>query len=408
MAQKQNPLFFIFITLVLDVIGIGLIIPIIPSLIMELGHESVSGASKIGGWLTFTYAFMQFLFAPVLGALSDKYGRRPVLLFSLFGFGLDYLFLAFAPSLFWLFIGRILSGITGASITTASAYIADISNEQNRAKNFGIIGIAFGIGFIIGPTLGGMLGSFGPRVPFMVAAGLTFANWLYGYFILPESLSPENRRPFDWKRANALGSIRQMRKYTGMMGMLACYFLVYLASQAIHNTWSFFTIAQFNWDEKAIGISLGVVGIMVAIVQGGLIRVINPRIGNVNSVYLGFSMYMIGLFLFTFAKYPWQMYVFLIPYCLGGLSMPATQAIVSGQVSPQQQGELQGLLTSLVSITSIIGPPMMTNLFATFTSHSAIIYFPGAAFFVAGVIVLISLIIAYKSLQHRKRSKELS
>jgi len=401
MARKgKAAIGFIFITLMIDVTGLGLIIPVLPKLIQELIHGNISDASKYGGFLTFTYAIMQFLFAPVLGGLSDRYGRRPVLLFSLFGFALDYLFLSFAPSIGWLFVGRAVAGITGASFTTATAYIADISTPENRAKNFGMVGAAFGLGFIIGPVIGGLLGSFGPRVPFMVAAGLSFANWIYGYFVLPESLAIENRRRFQWKRANPLGSLKQLSKYPGLTGLVAAFFLVYLASHAVHSNWSFFTIEKFQWSEKMIGISLGVVGLLVALVQGGLIRIINPILGNEKSVYTGLLLYTSGLLLFAFASSSWMMFAFLIPYCMGGISGPALQSIISGNVPPDEQGELQGALTSLISLSSIAGPPMMTGLFAYYTKPGNKVHFSGAAFLLGGILMLISAFIAYRSLRN--------
>ncbi len=400
---KKAAIGFIFVTLLIDVIGFGLIIPVMPKLIEELmGSSSISLASRYGGWLTFTYAIMQFLFAPVLGSLSDQYGRRPVLLFSVFGFGIDYLFLCFAPSMGWLFVGRAISGITGASFTTASAYIADISTPQNRAQNFGMIGAAFGLGFIIGPMLGGILGEFGSRIPFYVAAGLALANWLYGYFILPESLHKDLRRKFDWKRANPLGSLMQLRKHPSVSGLVVSLVLIYLASHAVQSNWSFANIEKFHWTPKMIGISLGLVGLLVSIVQGGLIRVINPKIGNEKSVYTGLALYTVGLFLFAFASQSWMMFAILVPYCLGGIAGPALQSIISGNVAPNEQGELQGALTSLISATSIVGPLLMTNLFAYFTSASAPVYFPGVSFFIGAIFMMLSLVWAYRALHTRK------
>ncbi len=397
--NRKAAIGFIFITLMIDVTGLGLILPVLPKLIQELIDGNISDASRYGGLLTFGYAIMQFLFAPVLGGLSDQFGRRPVLLFSLFGFGLDYLFLSFAPTIGWLFAGRAIAGITGASFTTATAYIADISTAENRAQNFGMVGAAFGLGFIIGPVIGGFLGSFGSRVPFMVAAGLSFANCMYGYFVLPESLSKENRRPFNWKRANPLGSLKQLSRYPGLGRLIIAFFLVYVASHAVQSNWSFFSIEKFNWTEKMIGISLGVVGLLVAIVQGGLIRIINPRLGNEKSVYIGLLLYAAGLLLFSFASQSWMMFVFLIPYCLGGISGPALQSIISGNVPPSEQGELQGALTSLVSLSSIIGPPLMTGLFSYFTRPGARLHFSGAAFLMGTLLMLTSAFIAYRSLK---------
>jgi DHA1 family tetracycline resistance protein-like MFS transporter len=389
---------FIFITLMIDVTGLGIIIPVLPQLIEQLIHGSVSEASKYGGWLTASYAIMQFLFSPIIGGLSDKYGRRPVLLFSLFGFALDYLFLSFAPTIGWLFVGRAIAGITGASFTTATAYIADISTNENRAQNFGMIGAAFGVGFIIGPVVGGLLGSFGPRVPFMVAAALSFCNFLYGYFILPESLPKEHRRAFSWKTAIPGLSLIKLKKYPALGGLIISYFLIYVASHAVQSNWSFFGIEKFGWSTKTIGISLGVVGLLVGLVQGGLIRFVNPWLGNEKSIYIGLLLYSLGLFLFAFASHSWMMFVFLIPYCLGGIAGPALQSIISVSVPANEQGELQGALTSLVSVTAMIGPPLMTGLFSYYTRPGAPIHFSGVAFFAGGILMLISAIIAYRAL----------
>ncbi|MES2006353.1 MAG: TCR/Tet family MFS transporter [Bacteroidota bacterium] len=403
--NRKAAMGFIFITLLIDVTGFGLIIPVMPKLIEQLlGVQDISLASRYGGWLTFAFAFMQFLFAPVLGNLSDKYGRRPILLFSLFGFGIDYIFLSFAPSIAWLFVGRLIAGITGASFTTASAYIADISTPENRAQNFGMIGAAFGLGFIVGPLIGGLLGELGPRVPFMVAAGLALSNWLYGYFVLPESLDHEHRRPFEWKRANPLGSLLQLKKYPAVGGLVVSLVFIYLASHAVQSNWSFFNIEKFKWSPKMIGISLGVVGLLVGAVQGGLVRVINPKIGNERSIYVGLGLYALGLLLFAFASQSWMMFVFLIPYCLGGIAGPALQSIISGHVPPNEQGELQGALTSLMSATAIIGPPMMTNLFAYFTSNKAPVYFPGASFLLGSVFMMASAVWAYFALRGEKKA----
>ncbi|MBC6989701.1 TCR/Tet family MFS transporter [Hymenobacter sp. BT491] len=396
--KRQAALGFIFVTLLLDVIGFGIIIPVIPKLISQLTGGGMSEAAKYGGWLGFAFASMQFLFSPVLGNLSDQYGRRPVLLFALFGFGLDYLFVAFAPSVGWLFVGRIIAGITGASFTTASAYIADISPPEKRAQNFGMIGAAFGLGFIIGPVIGGLLGHFGPRVPFLVAAGLTMLNWLYGFFVLPESLATENRRQFEWKRANPVGSLRQLQRYPVIMGMVGSLVLLYIAAHAVQSTWSYFVMYRFNWNEGWVGASLGVVGLLTALVQGLLIRVLNPKLGAKRSVALGLSLYATGFLLFAFADKSWMMFAFLVPYCLGGIAGPALQSIISTQVAANEQGELQGALTSLVSLTAIVGPPLMTNLFSYFTGPSAPVHFPGAAFLAGAVLTIISVLLAMRSL----------
>ena len=396
---KKAAISFIFITLLIDVTGLGIIIPVLPKLIEELTGGSISDASAIGGWLTATYAALQFLFSPILGGLSDRYGRRPVLLISLFGFALDYLFLSYAPTISWLFVGRAIAGISGASFTTASAYIADISNDKNRAQNFGMIGAAFGLGFIIGPVIGGLLGSMGSRVPFMFAAGLSFLNWMYGYFVLPESLPADQRRKFDWKTTIPGRSLLKIRNYPAIGGLAISFFLISLASHAVQTNWSFFTIEKFGWSEKMIGISLGVVGLLVALVQGLLIRYTSPLLGNKKSIFFGLLFYSLGLFLFAFANQGWMMFVVLIPYCLGGIAGPALQSIISSSVHNNEQGELQGSLTSLISLTSILGPPLMTGLFAYFTRPSAPVHFSGVSFLLGGILMLLSAFCAYLALK---------
>jgi DHA1 family tetracycline resistance protein-like MFS transporter len=387
--------------MLIDITGWGIIIPVIPKLIKELIHGDISEAAKYGGWLTFAYAITQFLFAPLVGNLSDKFGRRPIILISLFAFSMDYLLLAFAPTIQWLFIGRIIAGLTGASITTATAYIADVSTPENRAKNFGMIGAAFGLGFIIGPVLGGLLGQYGARVPFYAAAGLCLLNFLYGFFILPESLAKENRREFDIKRANPIGALLHLKKYPKLIGLVIATFLLYVASHAVHSNWSFFTMYQFNWDEKMVGISLGVIGLLVGLVQGGLIRWINPKLGNEKSIYVGMGLYTIGMFLFATATQSWMMFVFLIPYCLGGIAGPAMQAVISEQVPANEQGEIQGTMSSLMSASAIIGPPMMSTVFYFFTHNEAPFKFAGAPFVLAGFLMLLSTIVAYLSFKKR-------
>ena len=377
---KKNALTFIFITLLIDVIGLGIIIPVLPKFIGSLIHSDLSLASTYSGWLTFAYAGMQFLFAPIVGALSDRFGRRPVLLCSLFGFGIDYIFMGFAPTIGWLFVGRLISGITGASFTTAGAYIADVSPPEKRAQNFGLIGAAFGLGFIIGPVIGGLLGQISPRLPFFAAASLALLNWVYGYFILPESLSPDLRRKFEWKRANPIGVLKNFNRYPVILSLVASLVCIYLASHATQSTWTFYTMEKFKWDEKMVGYSLGFVGIMIALVQGVLIRIIIPKLGQKRSIYFGLGLYAIGFICFAFATKGWMMFAFVIPFSLGGICGPALQGVMTGQVPPNEQGELQGALTSLISVTSIFGPLMMTNLFSYFTSKNAPIYFPGASF----------------------------
>jgi MFS transporter, DHA1 family, tetracycline resistance protein len=402
-TSKQAAIKFIFITLLIDVMGWGLIIPVMPDLISQLKGIAINEASSYGAWLLFAYSGTQFIFAPLVGNLSDRYGRRPIILCSLLGFAVDYIFMALAPTYGWLFVGRVIAGLTGASFTTGAAYIADVSTEETRAKNFGLIGAAFGLGFIIGPALGGLLAGLGIRAPFYAAAALCLLNAFYGYFILPESLSKENRRAFEWKRANPFGSLQFLRKTPAIGGLAFSFFLIYLAAMSVQGNWNFFTMYRFNWTEKLVGISLAVVGLLVGAVQAGLTRVVNPRLGNEKSIYLGLLLYTLGLVLFAFATQGWMMFAFLVPYCLGGISGPALQSIMAGHVAANQQGELQGALTSLMSVTAIIGPLIMNNLFWLFTSKNAPVYFPGVSFLLGAVFMLLSVYIAWKVLSYERR-----
>jgi MFS transporter, DHA1 family, tetracycline resistance protein len=395
--KGQAALGFIFVTLLVDVMGFGIIIPVLPQLIAHLIHGTINQAAPYAGWLAFAYASMQFFFSPIIGNLSDRYGRRPVLLSSLLGFGIDYLFLAFAPTVWWLFLGRLIAGVTGASFTTASAYIADISTPEKRAANFGMVGVAFGIGFILGPVIGGVLGSYGTRYPFLASAVLALLNAAYGYFILPESLSKENRRPLDLKRCSPWGSLIQLSKYKAVIGLAISLFLVYFAVQSVQSVWTFYTIEKFQWSKAMVGYSLGFVGLLVALVQGGLIRVVVPKIGQERSIWIGLLLYALGLILFAFASKGWMMFAFLVPYCLGGIAGPALQGYMSNNVPANEQGELQGGLTSLVSLSTIFGPVLMTWSFYYFTGKNAPFQFAGAPFAIGAVLMLLSALLAIRS-----------
>ncbi len=397
--KRQAAIAFIFITILLDVIGFGIIIPVIPAILRQFTGGDMAEASRFGGWLLFSFSLMQFFSSPILGNLSDQYGRRRVLLISLFGFGIDYLFLAFAPSLVWLFVGRMIAGITGGSITTASAYIADISTPETRGKNFGMIGAAFGLGFIIGPVLGGWLGEIGPRIPFLAAAALSLINWLYGYFILPESLAPENRRAFSWARSNPFGALRRMIGYKGVGGLAFAVFFLHMSAHSVQSTWSYFTMGQFNWSSAQVGNSLGVVGILVAFVQGFLIGKANKWFGIKRSVYLGLFLAIVGLAIFSLSSSPLILYAGLLPYCLSGIAGPSLQGHISSMVPANAQGELQGAITSIISVSAILGPLLMTNLYASFSNPMAAIQFPGAAFAMGMVFAFTSLMIAWRLLR---------
>ncbi len=401
-APRPAALSFIFVTVLIDVIGLGIIIPVLPKLLEQLTGQGISRVSEYAGWLSFAYAGAQFLCAPVVGGLSDRLGRRPVLLASLLGLGLDYVFLSLAPTLAWLFVGRVLAGITGASFTTATAYIADVSPPEKRGQNFGLVGAAFGVGFIIGPALGGVLATWGPRVPFMAAAALSLCNFLYGLFILPESLPAARRRPFAWARANPVASLLRLGRYPVILGLAASLVLIYLAGSATQSVWTFYTIYKFGWGPRLVGYSLGAVGLFTALVQGGLVRVALPKLGAPRAIVTGLLCYAAGFVLFAFASRGWMMFAFLAPYCLGGIAGPALQGTISAQVPPTEQGELQGALTSLLSATGVVGPLLMTHLFAYFTGPGAPVQFPGAPFALGAVLTLASAGLALRTLRRTR------
>ncbi len=394
--QSNRPLSLIFITLLIDVIGIGIIIPILPTLISQIGGLNLSKAAQWGGFLIFAYAAAQFLFAPFMGALSDRFGRRPVLIIALLGLGLDYVFHALAPTLTLLFIGRVFAGMCGASFTTASAYIADISAPEKRAQNFGLIGVAFGVGFILGPIIGGLAGIIGPRVPFWIAACLSLMNAALCYFMLPESLPTGQRRKFEWSRANPVGSLAQLKQFPMAMALMLPLFLLYLASHAVQSNWSFYTMYKFHWSQTMVGISLSIVGIMVAIVQGGLIRILIPKLGEKKSVIYGMVMYFLGMLLFALAQNTTMMLSFIAVYTLGGIGGPTMQGIMSRQVPMNQQGELNGGITSMIALTSVLGPLIMNNLFAYFTSNEAPIELPGAPMLLGALLIFFATLACIK------------
>lgn len=389
-TARKSSVLFVFVVVLVDVIGFGLIIPVVPRLVMDLTGEGLSRAAIYGGWLWFAYAIMQFFSAPVLGNISDRVGRRPVLLFSLFALGLDYIIMGFAPTLTWLFVGRTLAGIAGASFIPAYAYLADITPPERRAQNFGIVGAAFGLGFIIGPAVGGLLGSFGARTPFFFAAALALANVTWGFFALPESLPKESRRAFDIKRANPVGALLHVRKYPLVPAVAFAIFFWQLAQQSFPSTWSYYTMFRFGWSEAAVGASLAFVGLIMAVSQGGLTRVIVPRLRERRSVLLGMTVGAVSYTGFAFASSGWMMYAWMTGWLMAALVYPSLNAIMSQQVPANAQGELQGAVASLYSIASIAGPPLMTHLFGRFSSQTSSIQFPGAAFLCSALLVVVS------------------
>ena len=398
-SPRQPALGFVFVTVLLDVLGIGLIIPILPKLVEQFQDGNLAVASSMVGFLASLYALMQFLFSPVLGCLSDRFGRRPVILASLFGSGLDYVLLAFAPNLSWFFVGRLVAGITGANITAATAYIADISPPEKRSSNFGMIGGAFGVGFIVGPALGGLLGEYQLRLPFLVSAGLALANWLYGYFVLPESLSPAHRRPFDWSRANPVGSLSSLRRYPVVIRMATVLFLSSLAQFMLHSIWAMYTDYRFHWTPTQVGLSLTFVGVMAGIVQGGLSRKVIPWLGEPRSIVVGLALGAASYLGYGLASHGWMIYAVLMVGCLGGISGPAAQGIVSRSVGPHEQGAVQGALTSLSSLAGIVAPLVATHLFGNFIGPEAPVQLPGIAFFVSAFLTLLALILSIRAVR---------
>lgn len=388
---------FIFVTLFIDVLGLAVIIPVMPKLLETLGHVDVSTAAQYSGYLTFTYASMQFLFSSVVGNLSDRYGRRPVLLSSLLGFGIDYVFMAFAPTIAWLFVGRVIAGITGASTSTATAYIADISTGKNRAANFGLVGAASGVGFIVGIAMGSFLGELNVRLPFMAAAAFAFINAVYGYFVLPESLAAQNRRPFEWKKSNPISSLRNLGKYPALTSLITAFSLVYIGQKAVEYVMSFYVTLKFDWQLKSIGYLGFFIGIVLVAIQGGLIRYTIPKFGQEKNIVAGLLFYTLGLTLIAFATQGWMMYVFMIPYCLGGISGPSLQGMITGTVSAKEQGELQGSLAGISSLAVIIGPLLMSSVFNLFTHKSTSTYFPGAPYILGALLMLLSTFMAVRS-----------
>lgn len=391
---SKNALIFILVTICIDSIGLGIIIPSLPSLIADASHLSIQESSKYSGPVLSTYALMQFLCSPLIGNLSDRFGRKPLILISLFGLGVDYVFMYFAPSLAWLVVGRAISGMFGASFTTAAAYIADISTDENRARNFGMIGAAFGVGFIVGPAIGGLISDWGIRAPFLVAAFFSLANFLYGLFFLKESLPADHRRAFEWKRANPAGAFLQMKRFERNKYLFLVIFLVLMANMAIHSVWNYYTMSRFGWTPKDVGISLAVVGVCFGLVQGGLAGVIVKKIGEKGAATLGIITLIFVTLGIGMLPYGWMMYVIILPYAFSGILDPSIRSIVSGQTARNEQGELQGIFTSLMSVAEIIGPVAMMWIFYQSTPYAKeepVFY--GMPFFAASLIAFVGFLV---------------
>ena len=405
--NPKSALLFILVTICLDSIGLGIIIPSFPTLISETAHVPISQASQYFGWVMGAYAFMQFIFSPFIGNLSDRFGRRPILLISVLGMSLDYLVMYFAPDLWWLVIGRAVSGIFGASFTSASAYIADISTPDKRAQNFGMIGAAFGIGFVIGPAIGGLLSDFGARTPFLVAAFFSMANFIYGFIVLKESLPIENRRAFEWKRSNPFGALQQMKRFRKLKYLFLVSFLTVLTTMCVHSTWNFYSMEKFGWTTKEVGISLAVVGVCFGIVQGALTGKIVAKVGQRNAAKLGLFLSIFVLMGMGLIYQGWMMYAIILPYAFTGIVDPAIRSIISGQVQSNEQGELQGIFTSLMSLAEIIGPPLFMWFYYNFKSsvpNSNIGL--GTPFLVAAFIALLAFLLISWTLKGYTKTDE--
>ena len=390
------PVVFIFITVVLDSMGIGIIMPVLPDLIREVGNVDLSQAALWGGMLTVVFAINQFLFSPTLGGLSDAIGRRPVLLVALFVMAVDYLIMGFAQSMWLLFVGRFIGGITAATQSTAAAYMADISSHEDKAKNFGLLGAAFGVGFVLGPMLGGLLAEFGSRAPFFAAAAIAFANMLFGYFVLPESVTKDNIRTFEWRRANPFGSLAQMKKLPAIMPMLIVFLLLSIAFFVYPSVWAFFGRAQFNWDARMVGLSLAAYGFGIVIIQGVLIRPILKRFGERVTALFGMCIHLLTFLAYPLMTETWHVFAYLPISVFSAVAVPALQGLMSNNVPKNTQGELQGVMSSLTAIATIVSPFVMTRVFSHFTREDSAIYLPAAPFIVSALAVMIALVVFHR------------
>lgn len=399
--MRKASLIFILTVVVIDMLGIGLAYPILPRLIQQFVGGDASNAAYVYGLLAALYAAMQFLFAPLLGALSDRFGRRPVIFIALVGLTVDYLILAMAPNIWWFGLGRVLSGICGASFTTAGAYMADVTPPEKRAQSFGLIGAAFGFGFIVGPLIGGVLGGMDIRLPFFAAAGLTFVNLLFGILVLPESLAPENRRAFQLKQANPVGALFELKRYPSVITLIAIFLIANVAVRVAETTWVLYTGYRYAWGPLETGISLMAVGVVFIIGQGYMTRVIVKRLGERRTIFLGLTVAPIAMTLYGLAWQGWMIYPVMLTGLIGWtVAGPAVQGMISRHVPANEQGLLQGAMASIASLTSIVAPPLWTGLFGYFVSPAAPFILPGAAFFGGAIVLLFARILASWKLGH--------
>jgi DHA1 family tetracycline resistance protein-like MFS transporter len=402
-SARGGAVIFIFVTILLDTLALGVIIPILPKLVASFVDNDTASAAKIFGVFGTAWALMQFFFSPILGGLSDRFGRRPVVLLSNFGLALDYVLMALAPSLAWLFVGRVISGITSASISTSFAYIADVTPPEKRAAVFGKVGAAFGAGFILGPAVGGLLGGMDPRLPFWVAAGLSFANTLYGFLILPESLPRDRRSPFRWKSANPLGSLHLLRSDRILAGLSLANFFGQVAHVVLPSTFVLYATYRYGWDAATVGLTLALVGICAMVVQGlGIAPIVN-RLGERRALLLGLGCGAIGFLIFGVAPTGPLFWLGIPVMAFWGVAGAATQSLMTRLVASDQQGQLQGATNSVQSVSQLVGPFLFTLTFAYFIGAQAPVNLPGAPFLLAAALLLLALVVAARTLAARAR-----
>ncbi len=388
---------FIFVTMLLAIMGFGLLIPVLPMVVKEFQHGDVSEGAHYYGWLLAIFSVMQLIASPILGSLSDRFGRRTIILISTAGSAIDYVIMANAPNMSWLFVARMISGITAGVLATANAYIADVTPKEKRAQAFGMIGAAWGLGFVIGPALGGVLGKFSLRLPFWFAAGCAALNWLWGFFVLPESLKPENRRAFDWSRANPFGALAAVRRFPAVLGLIDCYFIWWLAQTMLQSTWALYFNTRLHWEPAEIGGSLMVAGVLMAIVQAVFVKRLVPRLGEPRAVIFGLCVTIGAFVCYGFASQTWMVYVIMVGGAISGIAGPALQTYVTKHVPPNEQGAVQGVFTGMTSLANIPGPLIATWSFGWAVAPERTWHVPGIAFFEAAVLVFVALLLAARA-----------
>jgi DHA1 family tetracycline resistance protein-like MFS transporter len=393
-TPRKPALGFVFITLVLLVLGFGIIIPVLPRLIVSFKGGSFAEGSDSYGLLVSVYAVMQFVAAPILGSLSDRFGRRKIILLALAGSAIDYVIMGWAPTLAWLFVARTISGMTAGALAACNAYIADVTPPEKRAQGFGLVGAAFGFGFAIGPAIGGYLGGISLKLPFFAAAGCVGLNWLYGLFVLPESLAPENRRPFSWGRANPVGSLLALRRFRGVVDLAWMYFIFMFANTMLQTIWALYTDYRYGWSASQVGYSLTFIGVLAIIVQGGLVKRIIARTGERKGLVIGLVISAVVMAAYGTATRGWMIYAIMLVGAWGGIAGPSAQSLITKHVPPNEQGAVQGSLSGLVSLCGIIAP-----LFGAWSFGMCIPKVPGIAFYEASVLILVALALAFRSFE---------